>query len=315
MRRSLSKVVVLFFFDTIAPSWDRRTLRWILYPLSQTRSNPSSLQETLLLPVHQALGRRFIQQLLQLPINSPLRAAIRVLLQSLVVRFPWSISSPGPNASPASIPTPDPPLNTPSNSRPALSPASYHSPSIASSQSSSSTPSQPSTPAPNPGQNVHSATSTADQRRDAARYWKAFIKIIHKRQKAIMGAIALFIAIIALGPGYATMAPTIDGLKIAKWAAQKDFRESCFADLNRNLTSFECENAMHGILPPPPIKRRLEDSTLQQSNAHWSIFVSTIVACIITFVPSVFMGGIHYHWHRQFDRLRRCLYNLNELSL
>jgi hypothetical protein len=142
--------------------------------------------------------------------------------------------------------------------------------------------------------------------------WSLFCKLLEKHQ-ALIGGIALVLVILALGPGYATVAPTITGLNIAKWTAQKDFRESCFADLvsyliimhsrrskanrpqDRNFTSLDCESAMHGTLSPPPIRKRVDECVIVKSGTNWRLlFLVTAFVCAMLLLLSLCLSGVHY---------------------
>ncbi|KAH8761502.1 hypothetical protein F5882DRAFT_523001 [Hyaloscypha sp. PMI_1271] len=124
--------------------------------------------------------------------------------------------------------------------------------------------------------------------------WSLFCKLLEKYQ-ALIGGIALVLAILALGPGYATVAPTITGLNIAKWTAQKDFRESCFADLDRNFTSLDCESAMHGTLSPPPIRKRVDECVIVKSGTNWRLLILvTAFVCAMLLLLSLCLLGVHY---------------------
>jgi hypothetical protein len=93
-------------------------------------------------------------------------------------------------------------------------------------------------PAPSTGLNGNSGqsqASTGSPTQDRPAYWTRFSQLVREKRKTLMSAIVLVLTIIALGPAYATMAPTIAGFNIAKWTAQKDFRETCFADLVNSL--------------------------------------------------------------------------------
>ncbi|KAE8442695.1 hypothetical protein EG329_002940 [Mollisiaceae sp. DMI_Dod_QoI] len=92
------------------------------------------------------------------------------------------------------------------------------------------------------------------------------------------------------------------GLKLAIWTATKDYIEHCQADLNIDLMSEACQNAVHQQLPPPPFysfhnlsgpavgKRNIGSGMLIEpigSYLHNNSYIWTYAALIKIVLPSL----------------------------
>ncbi|CZR60336.1 uncharacterized protein PAC_10232 [Phialocephala subalpina] len=126
------------------------------------------------------------------------------------------------------------------------------------------------------------------------------------------GLLGLVVSIIALR--YAIRADAL-----ATWTGKKDFREGCFADMDRNITSPDCLVAISNVLPPPVRKRDVE---AHKSSWHttilWAVYQVASICLFGVFLikkrvfiewlfGTLIVRGLSRHLHRKVPRGSRLL--------